>query len=134
MESATLTDASDRLLELGLIAPDPSAASSHEPAAAGPDATLTYELTAAGHSTLERLTSTGEERLTDLLECWRPDQHADLARLIANLAHEFFIDDSALRERHPGARDGSRFLSGETSAENDASTNPARCAQRLRGP
>lgn len=85
VETSTLTHARDRLLELGLIALDP-------------DVALTYELTAAGHSTLERLTSTGEERLRDLLECWRPDEHADLARLIANLAHEFFIDDSALRE------------------------------------
>jgi predicted transcriptional regulator len=81
----TLTDAREQLLDQGLIAPDPSA-------------TSTYELTAAGHSTLERLTTTGEERLRNLLECWRPDQHADLARFIANLAHEFFVDDSALRE------------------------------------
>jgi EmrB/QacA subfamily drug resistance transporter len=111
VQTSTLTSARDRLLELGLIAPDPQATSARQPlarnsaattedrptAAALNDATLTYELTAAGHSTLERLTTTGEERLTDLLECWRPDQHADLARLIANLAHEFFIDDSALR-------------------------------------
>jgi DNA-binding MarR family transcriptional regulator len=112
VEVATLDRARDRLLELGLIVPEPGASGSHEPAAGGPatasgnrstaaglrDATLTYGLTAAGHSTLERLKATGEERLTDLLECWRPDQHADLARFIANLAHEFFIDDSALRE------------------------------------
>ena len=112
VEVATLDRARDRLLELGLIVPEPGVSSSHEPApgglvtasgnrstAAGPrDAPLTYDLTVAGHSTLERLTSTGEERLRDLLECWRPDQHADLARLIDNLAHDFFIDDSALRE------------------------------------
>jgi hypothetical protein len=98
VEPSTLTHASDRLLELGLIAPDLGATSSYEPSAPDPDAVLTYVLTAAGHGTLERLTSTGEERLRDLLECWRPDQHADLARLIDNLAHEFFIDDSALRE------------------------------------
>jgi EmrB/QacA subfamily drug resistance transporter len=114
VEVATLDRARDRLLELGLIVPEPGASGSHEPAAvggglanasgnrstaAGPrDALLTYELTAAGHSTLEHLTMTGEERLRDLLECWRPDQHADLARFIANLAHEFFIDDSALRD------------------------------------
>jgi DNA-binding MarR family transcriptional regulator len=83
---ATLTAARDRLLELGLIAPDP-------------DASLTYELTAAGRATQERLRSTGEERLTDLLECWRPDQHPDLARFIDRLAREFFVDDSALRGR-----------------------------------
>ncbi len=76
--------ARDRLLDRGLIAPDPSTAS-------------TYELTADGHSTWSACTSTGEQRLTDLLECWRPDEHAELARFIANLAHEFFIDDSALR-------------------------------------
>ena len=98
VEVAALDRARDRLLELGLIAPDLGATSSHEPTAPDPDAALTYGLTAAGHSTLERLTATGEERLRDLLECWRPDQHADLARLIANLAHEFFIDDSALRK------------------------------------
>ncbi len=98
VEVAALDRARDRLLELGLIAPDLGATSSHEPTAPDPDAALTYGLTAAGHSTLESLKATGEERLRDLLECWRPDQHADLARLIANLAHEFFIDDSALRK------------------------------------
>jgi EmrB/QacA subfamily drug resistance transporter len=110
VQTSTLINARDRLLELGLIAPDPQAASGRESPARSPaaadreptavalnDVTLAYELTAAGHTTLERLTTIGEERLTDLLECWRPDQHADLARLIANLAHEFFIDDSALR-------------------------------------
>jgi len=112
VETSTLTHARDRLLELGLIAPDPGAASGRELTAGRPDSAtqyepasvsaaadtpLTYELTAAGHSTLERLTTTGEHRLTDLLECWRPDQHADLARFIANLAREFFVDDSALR-------------------------------------
>jgi EmrB/QacA subfamily drug resistance transporter len=120
VKPSTLVHARDRLLELGLIVPEsaptpqptraaasgreppagePAAATGNRSTATGPpDATLTYGLTAAGHSTLERLTATGEERLTDLLECWRPDQHADLARFIANLAHEFFIDDSALRE------------------------------------
>jgi EmrB/QacA subfamily drug resistance transporter len=82
--AATLTDARDRLLDRGLIASDTSLAA-------------TYEVTAEGRLTVERLRSTGEERLTDLLECWRPDEHADLARFIANLAHEFFVDDSALR-------------------------------------
>ncbi len=55
------------------------------------------ELTASGHAVLERLSATGTQRLSDLLEGWRPDEHPDLARLIATLAHEFFIDASALR-------------------------------------
>ena len=56
-------------------------------------------MTAAGHATQERLRATGEQRLTDLLECWQPDQHPDLARFIDRLAREFFVDDSALRGR-----------------------------------
>jgi EmrB/QacA subfamily drug resistance transporter len=55
------------------------------------------ELTASGHAVLERLSATGTQRLSDLLEGWRPHEHPDLARLIATLAHEFFIDASALR-------------------------------------
>ncbi len=86
IETATLTEARDRLLDRGLIVP-------------GAGAVSAYELTADGRTTLEHLRTTGEARLTDLLECWRPDQHADLARFIATLAHEFFIDDSALRGR-----------------------------------
>ena len=88
VEVATLDRARDRLLELGLIVAGPSAVIDD----------YNYELTTEGHTVLESLKATGEERLRDLLECWRPDQHADLARLIASLAHEFFIDDSALRE------------------------------------
>jgi DNA-binding MarR family transcriptional regulator len=80
--TAALTEASDRLLAQGLILPRPNVG-----------------LTAAGHATLERLRSTGEQRLTDLLECWQPDQHPDLARFIDRLAREFFVDDSALRGR-----------------------------------
>jgi len=86
VETTSLNQARDRLLDQGMIAP-------------GPGAVGAYELTAEGRTTLERLRATGEARLTDLLECWRPDQHADLARFIATLAHEFFIDDSALRGR-----------------------------------
>jgi EmrB/QacA subfamily drug resistance transporter len=84
---ATLDQARDRLLGRGLIVADPGTVINNS----------NYELTVEGHNTLERLTMTGEQRLTDLLECWRPDQHADLARFIANLAREFFVDDSALR-------------------------------------
>jgi hypothetical protein len=58
-----------------------------------------FELSAAGHATLERLTRTGEQRLSELLECWRPQEHEDLARLIAALAREFFVDASALDAR-----------------------------------
>ncbi len=53
-------------------------------------------LTPDGRATLARLTSTGEQRLADLLEDWRPEEHEELARLIATLAREFFIDPSEL--------------------------------------
>jgi len=58
-----------------------------------------FEPTADGQATLERLTRTGEQRLSDLLEYWRPEEHKELADLIATLAREFFIDTSALE--HP---------------------------------
>ncbi len=111
VEAATLDRATDRLLELGLIAPGPDAASSHEPAAAGPDATLTYELTAAGHSTLERLTSTGEERLRDLLECWRPDRACGSRPLDRQPRARVLHRRLGPAQGHPGARGGSRLLS-----------------------
>ena len=38
--------------------------------------------------------------LGELLEYWRPEEHEELADLIATLAREFFIDTSALE--HPG--------------------------------
>jgi EmrB/QacA subfamily drug resistance transporter len=84
IEIAVLADARDLLLDRGLIAADPRPP-------------LAYELTADGRATMERLRKTGEQRLTDLLECWRPDRNEDLARLIVNLAREFFVDASALR-------------------------------------
>ena len=54
-------------------------------------------LTPAGRETLERLIGTGEQRLDALLSEWRPEEHADLARMIAVLAREFFIDTAALK-------------------------------------
>jgi EmrB/QacA subfamily drug resistance transporter len=81
--------ARDMLLERGLIR------ATHDPGA--------LELTDEGHATLDRLTATGARRLSDLLECWRPEEHPDLARLIATLAKEFFIDTSALRASLPEA-------------------------------
>ena len=83
-----LTDARDLLIGRGLIAVCPD----HAPA---------YELTDAGHATVERLTRTGEQRLADLLEDWRPEENPDLARLIVSLARDFFVDASALRARIP---------------------------------
>ncbi|MGH2865098.1 MAG: DHA2 family efflux MFS transporter permease subunit [Solirubrobacteraceae bacterium] len=80
---ATLQQARDTLLEHRLIGATLDAGA--------------FELTAEGQATLERLTATGAERLSDLLECWRPQEHPDLTRLIATLAREFFIDASALR-------------------------------------
>jgi hypothetical protein len=32
----------------------------------------------------------------DLLKGWRPEEHEELARMIATLAQQFFIDASAL--------------------------------------
>jgi EmrB/QacA subfamily drug resistance transporter len=84
VELGTLLHARDRLLERGLLT-------------AGPGSTPTYELTADGDATLTNLRKTGEQRLADLLEDWRPAENDDLTRLIVNLAHEFFIDASALR-------------------------------------
>jgi EmrB/QacA subfamily drug resistance transporter len=86
VEPVRLADAGEMLLEGGLIAP-------------GASLGVAYELTSDGQEVLARLRHTGEQRLKDLLECWRPDEHADLARFIASLAHEFFIDDAALRGR-----------------------------------
>jgi DNA-binding MarR family transcriptional regulator len=80
---ATLDDARDTLLERGLLRETPG--------------TGALELTAEGHAILDRLTATGAQRLSDLLECWRPEEHPDLTRLIATLAREFFIDTSPLR-------------------------------------
>ncbi len=85
VETFALVHAKDRLLDRGLLAPCPADISA-------------YELTAAGHATLERLTQTGEQRLADLLEGWRPEENPDLARMIVNLAREFFVDASALGE------------------------------------
>jgi hypothetical protein len=45
---------------------------------------------------LARLTTTGEQRLSDLLQEWRPEEDEELARMIATVAREFFIDPSAL--------------------------------------
>jgi hypothetical protein len=79
----TLTAAREELASAQLIAP----------AAGDPSV---QALTAAGHATLERLVATGEQRLSDLLEGWRPEEHEDLARMIATLARQFFIDATAL--------------------------------------
>ncbi len=69
-----------------------------------PPAPMPIELTAAGHATLERLTATGQQRLSDLLEEWRPAENPELARLIAALADEFLIDATALRSENGSKR------------------------------
>jgi EmrB/QacA subfamily drug resistance transporter len=81
---ARLSEARDTLSDRGLI----SAVDGSGPA---------FELTGAGHAVLEQLSVTGAQRLSDLLVDWRPAEHPDLARMIAALAHEFFIDTSALQ-------------------------------------
>lgn len=53
-----------------------------------------YALTAAGEQSLRALTRTGEQRLHDLLEVWRPQENPELARLIGRLARDFWIDTS----------------------------------------
>ena len=60
VELRTLTDARDELAGEGLIGPTRDVPSG-------------YELSADGHAALERVTTTGEQRLYDLLECWRPE-------------------------------------------------------------
>ncbi len=79
-----LTAAREELTVKGLIAPSPNGAPSSQ------------ALTAEGHATLKRLIATGEQRLSDLLEGWRPEEHEELARMIAALARQFFIDASSL--------------------------------------
>jgi EmrB/QacA subfamily drug resistance transporter len=94
---ARLLTAGRELRERGLIervAPEPL------PATPQPGE---YALTDAGRETLARLTATGERRLADLLEDWRPEEHADLAQLIDRLAREFFVDDAALRAALPNS-------------------------------
>jgi EmrB/QacA subfamily drug resistance transporter len=86
----TLAHAREELLARALI--DPSA-----------DGQPGYQLTAEGHATLERLTDAGQQRLSALLECWQPEQHEELANLIDTLAHEFFVDTSALHSPVAGA-------------------------------
>ena len=80
----TLTAAREELAHKHLIEPSPNG----DPSARA--------LTADGHATLERLIATGEQRLCDLLEGWRPEEHEELARMIATLARQFFIDASSL--------------------------------------
>jgi EmrB/QacA subfamily drug resistance transporter len=80
----TLTAAREELTGKGLIGPSP-------------DGDLSARvLTADGHVTLARLIATGEQRLADLLEGWRPEEHEELARMIGTLAQQFFIDASSL--------------------------------------
>jgi EmrB/QacA subfamily drug resistance transporter len=82
-DAAALEAARQELIEHALLAD------------AGPDG---LQLTPAGHRALARLIETGEQRLADLLRDWHPEQHEELARLIASVARAFFIDTTALRE------------------------------------
>ena len=84
IELDTLTAAHEELARKGLIGPSANGAPTTE------------ALTSDGHATLERLIATGEQRLRDLLEGWRPEEHEELARMIAALARQFFIDASSL--------------------------------------
>ena len=88
IDRQTLVDARAELIDHALIERSPREATAYVPSA-------------SGRETLELLTVTGERRLAELLECWRPEEHADLARMIGTLAQEFFIDASPLRVRTP---------------------------------
>jgi EmrB/QacA subfamily drug resistance transporter len=85
---SVLEDAWTQLRERALIEPDPPG-SEH------------YVLSGAGRQTLELLTHTGEQRLAELLQGWRPQEHEELARMIAVIAREFFIDTAALLAHVP---------------------------------
>ncbi len=80
----TLTAAHEELARKGLIGPSADGNPSVE------------VLTGDGHATLARLIATGEQRLSDLLEGWRPEEHEELARMICTLAQQFFIDAPSL--------------------------------------
>jgi EmrB/QacA subfamily drug resistance transporter len=83
-----LENAWTQLRERGLIEPHPPG-SEH------------CVLSGAGRQTLELLTRTGEQRLAELLQGWRPEEHEELARTIAVIAREFFIDTAALLSHLP---------------------------------
>ena len=51
--------------------------------------TASRPLTPAGTETFDRLTRCGEERLTELLAGWQPEQHPELRSLIEGLAAQF---------------------------------------------
>ena len=90
-----LTAAREELAGKGLIEPSPNG----DPSArvlTPENHSSPWVLTAEGHATLARLIATGEQRLADLLEGWRPEEHEELARMIAALARQFFIDASSL--------------------------------------
>jgi EmrB/QacA subfamily drug resistance transporter len=86
VETATLESAREQLIAGGFIAGDSSKYAA-------------CMLSDRGRSTLDLLTLTGEQRLHDLLAEWRPEEHADIARMIGLLAREFFIDTAALHAR-----------------------------------
>jgi EmrB/QacA subfamily drug resistance transporter len=79
-----LDQAHDELLRRALIVPAPREGSAHE-------------LSADGRATLGQLTRTEERRLSDRLDGWRPERHAELGRLIATLARECLAEAAALR-------------------------------------
>jgi EmrB/QacA subfamily drug resistance transporter len=93
----TLTGARDELVARGLVRACTAAGAKDEggPRYAGPKGSG-YELTDDGRATLALLVQTGEQRLADLLQGWRPEEHEELARMIAAVAQQFFVDPAAL--------------------------------------
>jgi EmrB/QacA subfamily drug resistance transporter len=75
---------------------DPPPEVRDRPIGSSPGGSPADGLTPEGHATLERLIAMGEQRLSDLLEGWRPEEHEDLARMIGTLAQQFFIDAPTL--------------------------------------
>jgi hypothetical protein len=79
-----LSDARDELARNELIGPSSRRRSA-------------YELTVGGQATLLRLRLTGEQRLSDQLDGWRPQEHEELAALIALLSRECLSDAATVR-------------------------------------
>jgi DNA-binding MarR family transcriptional regulator len=56
-----------------------------------------HPLTPAGEQTLERLTTTSQQRLEELASDWHHERYPELPALILGLAREFLLDAKPLR-------------------------------------
>src|SRR5580658_6930827 len=89
----TLTGARDELVRHGLVRACDGVGDATRHAGSERSG---YELTDDGRATLALLVQTGERRLADLLQGWRPEEHEELARMIAAVARQFFVDPAQL--------------------------------------